>query len=422
MKSTILTFLLFAASLLAVVAVPARMGAQVQSATEKDSEESVRYVVIDLGTLPGGTFSQATFVNNHGVVTGFSTAADGASHAFLWSKGSITDISSPGLGGPNSAAFGVNEKGQVAGQTENSTIDPNNENFCGYATGLKCLPFLWQEGIMTLLPTLGGFNGTVGQINRRGEVAGVVETSTRDLACPTTPAANGTGPQILDFEAVIWGPKPGEIRQLSPLPGDSVGMALWINDQGQAVGASGSCANTVLPPFAVGLHAILWQKDGSPEDLGNLGGTVNPDSLIGNIAFAINNRGHVVGTSALPGNQTIHAFLWTQKTGMRDLGTLPGDDNSAGLGINDRGDVVGGSIQGSVLTGSARAFLWRDGKIRDLNSLAPKSSPLFLLTAFAINDAGEIAGFGVQTSTGDLHGFLAMPCDREHDGAEWCKE
>jgi hypothetical protein len=33
-------------------------------------------------------------------------------------------------------------------------------------------------------------------------------------------------------------------------------MGFWINDNGQAVGASGSCANTVLPPIAASRHAI----------------------------------------------------------------------------------------------------------------------------------------------------------------------
>jgi probable HAF family extracellular repeat protein len=45
----------------------------------------------------------------------------------------------------------------------------------------------------------------------------------------------------------------------------------------------------------------------------------------------------------------------------------------------------------------------------DLNSLAPANSSLYLLTAFAINDSGEIVGFGA-TEDGDLHGFLAAPC------------
>jgi probable HAF family extracellular repeat protein len=408
------TRLLFTTSWLALLTL---LQMAVGAVAPAQAPELGRYTVTDLGTLPGGSFSQATFVNNAGLVTGLSTIADGTQHVVLWYKGSIIDISTPGLGGPNSGAFGVNERGQVDGQAENSTTDPYSENFCGYGTGLECLPFLWQDGVMTQLPTLGGNNGTVGTINNRGEIVGVAENSTEDPECPSKPAVNGTGPQFLDFEAVIWGPRPGEIRELRPLDGDTVGMAFWINDKGQAVGSSGSCADTILPPFAAGPHAVLWEKDGSVHDLGNLGGTVNPELLIGNIAFSINNRGQVVGTSALPGNTANHAFLWTRETGMRDLGTLPGDMNSAALAINNLGDIVGGSIQGNVATGSPRAFLWHNGEMRDLNTLVPKNSPLFLLTAFAINDVGEIAGFGTDSS-GEIHGFLATRCYRDHAETE----
>src|ERR1017187_8723874 len=129
------------------------------------------------------------------------------------------------------------------------------------------------------------------QINNRGQVSGLAENSTRDPECAPGVAVDGTGPQVLDYEAVIWGPAPGEIRVLRPLPGDTVGMALWINDNGQAVGASGTCANTIVPGFAAGPHAVLWESNGSVHDLGNLGGTVNTGSLgAGTVAFAINNR------------------------------------------------------------------------------------------------------------------------------------
>jgi hypothetical protein len=91
--------------------------------------------------------------------------------------------------------------------------------------------------------------------------------------------------------------------------GDSVGMAFWINDNGQAVGGSGSCANSQLPPIAFTPHAVLWEKDGSVTNLGNLGGTGNIALEVGNIALSINNQEQVVGGSALPGNTTVHAFL-----------------------------------------------------------------------------------------------------------------
>ena len=44
----------------------------------------------------------------------------------------------------------------------------------------------------------------------------------------------------------------------------------------------------------------------------------------------------------------------------------------------------------------------------DLNDLVPADAPLYLLTAFGINDEGAVVGFGV-TDAGDIHGFLATP-------------
>ena len=43
-----------------------------------------------------------------------------------------------------------------------------------------------------------------------------------------------------------------------------------------------------------------------------------------NVADAINNRGDVVGGALSPKDGTIHAFLWTEDTGMQDLGAFPG--------------------------------------------------------------------------------------------------
>jgi probable HAF family extracellular repeat protein len=358
-----------------------------------------RYAVTDLGTLPGGNFSQATFINDNRLVTGLSNGTGGAQQAVFWGGPFRIDIGTPGL---NSGAFGMNAAGTASVQAEVSTKDPNNENFCAYGTGLECQAFAWQRGVLTPLPLLGGNNGTVGNVNSRGEIPGVAENATRDPQCAPGVSVAGTGPQVLDFEAVVWGPGPGQVRQLHPLPGDTVGIAIWINDNDQAVGATGTCANTVLPPLAFGAHAVIWDKDGTPHDLGNLGGANI------NMALAINNPGQVVGASstsanATPGNGT-HGFLWTSKDGMRDLGTLPGDVASVGLGISDAGDIIGTSFDPN---GHPRAILWRNGALYDLNTVVV-SSPLYLLWGAAINASGEIAGFGVD-GHGDVHAYLGTP-------------
>jgi probable HAF family extracellular repeat protein len=361
-----------------------------------------RYELTDLGILPGGTFSQATYVNDRGLIVGIADLPDGSQHGVVWQGGQIMDIGKPGLGGPNSGVFGFNARGQALVQAESQTVDPNQENFCAYGTGLTCLPAIWQGGKMKALPTLGGPNGTVGVINAAGIAAGIAETSMRDPECPLGKGPSGTGPQVLDFEAVVW--QGGQVRGLAPLAGDKVGMAFWINDNGQVVGVSGSCADTSLPPVAFGPHAVLWERDGTATDLGNLGGTVDFKAGVGNNALSINNLGQVVGLSALKGNETNHGFLWNRGTGMRDLGTLPGDANSVGSCINDRGQVVGISFGEN----GPRGYLWDNGVMTDFNDLVGPDSPLYVLFTTGINNSGEVVGFGV-TDAGETHAFAARP-------------
>jgi probable HAF family extracellular repeat protein len=420
MKSS-LVFPVLLAGLLSALTIPILCcgGAADPPATpQAEDPRPASYTITDLGTLPGGTFSSAAYINNNGLVVGSSTDVDGNSHAVLWVGGQIEDISTPGLGGPNSGAVAIGANGQAGGFAESSDSDPNTENFCDLfpPTGLKCLPFVWQKGVMSALPLLGGNNGEVNLSNNQGEMVGVAENNTKDSQCPSTPYLNGVGPQVLDFEAVIWGPNTGQMRQLNPLSGDTVAGANGINNMGQVVGASGSCADTYPPPFAAAQHAVLWDADGSVHDLGNLGGTLNPDVLgLGNVAFAINDQGQVTGCSPVapsPGSSVstaFHAFFWTQKTGMQDLGTLPGDVVSCGLDMNGLGVVVGASLDAPPPTGNPSAVIWQNGAITNLNDVVAANTSLYLLTAFDINNAGQIVGFGFDPITNEVHAFLASP-------------
>jgi uncharacterized membrane protein len=286
-----------------------------QQPQQSEMKSAPRYTLRDLGTLPGGTFSQASSIANWGWIGGISSVSDGTQHAALWFEGFKLDLGAPGLGGQNSGVFGINNWAQVVGQAETKDLDPNNENFCSYGTGIECRPFLWKLGSIKRLPLLGGYNGTAGNnVSDLGEIPGISETDKRDSDCPSGKAVNGNGPQLLDYEAVIWDAKQRKPRELRPLAGDTVGEAFWINDNGVAVGTTGLCSNMQLPPFAAGAHAILWDRYASPHDFGGFGGTANPAVRgIGNIAFAVNNRNHVVGASVRPGNTNDEAFLWTRE-------------------------------------------------------------------------------------------------------------
>ena len=132
------------------------------------------YTVTDLGTL-GGTFGVGFGINNEGWIDGAANLpGDTKGHAFLWLHGLKIDLGT--LGGPTSEAFlGPNERGRVVGRAETSTPDPNNKDFCFFGTGLIRRAFLWQNGVMTDLGTLGGNNSNSYDINNRDQVVGTAE-------------------------------------------------------------------------------------------------------------------------------------------------------------------------------------------------------------------------------------------------------
>lgn len=387
-------------TLFTLLATPTRIAAQGE---QPQAAHFQHYTVTNLGTL-GGTYSYGYGLNNAGVVSGGAatpTQTGGVSQtAFLWHDGRIIRLGT--LGGRdcpdcNSEAGGPNARDESPIISETSTTDPNGEDFCGFGTHLQCLGAIWKDGVMKALPNLpGGHNGQTYWINNLGEAAGFAENDVLDSTC-TVPF------QAFRYEAVTWSPK-GKIQELRPLAGDTVGFAFGINEKGQAVGSSGLCSNVSLPPNYQpnGPHAVLWEKDGAPTNLGNL------DGAPFNIATSINDQGEVVGNSQFS-DGTVQAFLWTRETGKPEgLGTLPGDFLSVAPcchTINNRGEVVGFSIPGPQ--GSGRAFIWQNGVMIDLNTLIPEGSPWYLLQACSISDAGQIVGQGLIGGT--VHAFLLTP-------------
>ena len=357
-----------------------------------------QYTITDLPSL-GGTNSRANNINNRSWLAGYSNLAGNQSrHAALWRDGALTDLGT--LGGPNSnVTWSVkSDSGIVAGISQTSTPDPLGEAWSSAAfypgatgTGFINLGFVWENGVMRALPTLGGNNGFATGANSRGQVVGWAENTVHDPTC--------VPPQQLQFRPVVYGPKGNQISELPLLAGDTSGAATGINEQGQAVGISGICDQAVGRFTAK--HALLWDN-GKIVDLGNLG------APWWNTPTNINQRGDVVGFAGAPNDPAgnfLQAFIWTAAGGMQGLGFLPGDVHSEAYGINEKRQVVGLSCDAD---GNCRAFIWENGVMTDLNALKPASYTARLEQARDINEASEIAGRSID-SIGVRRAFLATP-------------
>ena len=368
-----------------------------QQELSQAARQNSLYTIQDLGVFganpsaPGGPL----VVTDSGWISG-AAAMGAAEHAVLYHRGQTIDVGTPGLGG-NSMGYGVNESGVTAGVAESTAADlATTEDFCGFQfLGLSfsptpCVPFVWRNGQMVPLPTLGGVNGAATEINSSGMVGGYAETTASDPNCPT--------PQKYQFKPVVW--SNGRVQAL-PTGNAADGLVTAVNDRGDAAGSSGDCAplNPILLLYLNPTHALLW-RNGEAIDLGNLGGEFN------HLPHGMNNLGQVVGESDLPGDQTAHAFLASPGTKMQDLGVVGDDYYSFGFGINDAGEIVGLSANADFSV--IRAFLRRNGTLVDLNSLVSGSNSLYLLTACYINSNGEITGIALD-SAGQEHAYLATP-------------
>jgi len=362
----VLTLMLAASAGLAAGAPPPRAHADAAPA----------YTVTDLGTLPGGSGSEAYGINTNGQVVGASYASDG-NHAFRTTATGGIDAASDLEDLPDStfsAATGINTSGQVVGAVH--IVGYDTHAFRTTATG-----GIDAASDLGTLPddTFSEANG----INTSGQVVGysaadVVRHAFRTTATGGIDAASNLG----------------------TLPGGSSSEAYSINASGQVVGV----ANIVHGYY----HAFRTTATGgidAASDLGTLPGGSSSE------AYSINASGQVVGAADIVHGyyHAYHAFRTTATGGIdaaSDLGTLPGGSNSYATSINASGQVVGYFDA----SGGDHAFLYDDSAtphMRDLNSLIPSGSGVTLTNAKGINDLGQIAANG--TINGQTHAFRLTP-------------
>ena len=335
------------------------------------------FTITVLGNLPflsGPPFedhpvtTHATDINNAGQVVGWSTSGwgQGDGHGVLWTDGNVLNIQHSQW----TSLHGINEQGQIVGSAGSSAT-----------VSLKAFP--WQHGsIMDIgdVPAYGGNVSSALAINSKSQVVGW--------------AVDDPWASSRSRRAFLW--QNGHLVDLGSLPGgEDTSSAHAINAQGQVVGAS-SVAFPGFIPTADASRAFLWEND-EMIDLG----------LATGHAVDINDRGQIVGTGKLDGEQ--RAFLWREGE-VVNLGTLPGGHSSRASAINEAGQVVGVSESES----GPRAFLWEQGGgMRDLNDLIHPGDPHHGAFVFekapAINDQGQIVTVG--RIDGDEHALVLTPVE-----------
>ena len=319
----------------------------------------------------------------------------------------ITDLGSLGAGVTRGAA--INASGQITGDSVLSTLVQVPCPPQKYGGPQKCFThpdhaFVWSNGTMIDLDTLGGLNSRVVAISDSGEVVGSSTTknpgsgeflwngrNTKPLSAPAQVYGINDSGQIVgqcrvsmllqSFACVVSNgavtalpaPNPNlECLNINTIPG-SIPAAVAINNNGQVLG---NCFKS-----AGGL-AVVWTND-TPTLLPTLGGGSSSGT-------AISGNGQVVGTSDTSTGAE-DGFLWSHGT-TTDLGS-----NFSPAAVNDSGVVVG------------EQFVYSNGTLQHLNNLIPAGSGYQIQNATGINDNGQIVVNALDTATNQTHALQLNP-------------
>jgi probable HAF family extracellular repeat protein len=299
-----------------------------------------RYFIAELGTL-GGSESFAYAINDRGQVVGESRlAGDASTHSFLYSNGKMSDLyplNSQGMQTPGPT--GINNFGQIAS---------------GVIAGGVYVPAVLntQTGQLSVIGSLGGvsfgFNGVAEFINNLGSVVGYSYIDS------------------VNRHAFLY--KDGVFADIGSFGGYSVATA--INDAGVIVGFASDLYNGVA-------HAFVF-ANGAMTDI---------HSTTESYAEGVNSHGEVVGEFLTDDGKSFHAFLYSQGS-FTDIGVSDVVGVSA---INDQSQIVG--IAG--FASGQHAFLYQNGALFDLNAAIPQDFGWEVTSALGINNVGQIAGYGV---------------------------
>ena len=335
------------------------------------------YTITDLGTL-GGVESKAFALNSCGQVAGYATNAGNSKRPFFRPSNSLIDL---GVLSGDGTATSVNNSGQVVGY---SPVGASNRAFIWHDDNGNSAN---DPGEMKELLPIGAI-GSAEDINDNGRVVGWIESAG---------GSGGTG----GYAGFVW--ENNNFQLISGSPAHNSTKVYGINNAGTMVGED----SDLLQGFIL--------RNGTFTDIPAFG------TGIKSVAYAVSESDHVVGASALNniGTPTMHAIVWTDVPGLKDLGTLAGKTHSIAYNVA----IVSGSVQvvgtSYNIESDAQAFVWQDldadgegindpTEMKDLLSLVSNPTGWTRLSeARSINSSGQIVGFGVMN--GETHAFLLTP-------------
>jgi probable HAF family extracellular repeat protein len=349
-SQTIIPFAWARHYLLLVLALMLGLGVQRLSA-------GPQFTIYDLG--PG----QGTFISADGQIL-VGPTFNHPSTTWLWQNGVITVVNTNG-----STAHEVNQSGNVVGsELAGYYASPPIGDISPFYRA-----YLSSQGNVTRLGTLGGRASSASGINIANVVVGVADD------------------KLQVQRPFIW-----QNGVMSALPLRSAISNAWTSISPMRITDDGRIYGTGKLTGA--MHAIeLARANDGIYDLSDLGALPGSSSSLN----GFNQFGWACGEALFGSPSYVGAFLFRDRTATM-LGNL-GSDGSYGWGLNDLGDVVGESNSDSY-----RAFLWREGVMYDLNSCIDTNSGWVLVSAQAINNAGQIVGMG-RMANGSYHAFLLQP-------------
>lgn len=278
----------------------------------------------------------------------------------------------------NHRRYKVEDIGTLGGSFSQAFGINSRGDVVGFATtagDVSLHAFLWRDGLMTDLGILGTPDALpysiAVSINSSRQVVGNSETSIPD------PFGENFCGDFLICRPVVW--ETSEITSLPTLGGTN-GVANDINESGEVGGA----AETEIPdptclfPEIFHFEPVLW-KNGRAVRLPTIGG--DPDGFV----VGVNDRGEAVGVTLdcafSPGG---HSVLWRHGKAL-DMNAAGADPAAEPSDINNQSQIAGTAFYAD---GSALAMLWHNGFTKVLGALPGHHES----HGNAINNKGQVVG------------------------------